>query len=186
MATIIGEKVIFESVPCWNCNGNKTYESNILCPEWNRKVRGRLGGRCPHCGSTNRHRHQIIGHEPVECYYCSGTGQIMETNNSYLTDNVYEVFNYRVYREKDDVGSGSREVIDKAMIGNGIYGGSGKNIGGCTDYGASEQKTDEEVVESVRKNPRWSYLQIADECNILCREISIVVGKYGYTIRAIF
>jgi hypothetical protein len=185
MAKIIGEKIIFEEVLCWNCNGKKTYETNILCPEWNHKVRGRLGGHCPHCGSTNRHQHQIVGQKIVECHYCLGTGQIMETHNSNLTKNVYDAFFYKVYREKDE---DLPKVIDEIMLGKtkNRHGGVGVGIGGCTDYGASARKTDEEIIESVRKTPHWSYLQIVDEHNILCREISIVVGKYGYTVRAIF
>jgi hypothetical protein len=82
---------------------------------------------------------------------------------------------------KEDISSGSRKAIVERM-----YGGEGKSIGGCSDYGASVGKTDEEVIKSVDKIHRWSYLHIMDEDNMLCREISIVVGKYGYTVRSIF
>lgn len=175
MAIVIGDKIIFEEVPCWNCKGTKITERGILCPEWNRKVRGRLGGSCPHCGSKSKYRHQAIGYEMVECYYCSGTGKQMETSNSYITENIYSSLIYRVYRDID-------ETIDVAMLDVSRR----CNIGGCTDYGASVLKTDEEVTKDIDKIHRWSYLQIMDEGNMLCREIAIVVGKYGYTIRSIF
>jgi len=184
MSQVTGDKVIFEDVPCWNCKGTKMTERGILCPEWNNKVRGRLGGHCPHCGSRSKHRHQVIGHETVECYYCSGTGKQMETFNSYVTENIYSHLSYRVYRENPNI----EKIIDGIMLGakQGQYGGMGNNIGGCTDYGASSGKTDEEVIKSVGGIHRWNYLQIMDEDNMLCREIAIVVGKYGYTVRSIF
>ena len=183
MAIVIGEKVIFEEVPCWNCKGTKMTERGILCPEWNRKVRGRLGGHCPHCGSKSRYQHQVVGHETVECYYCSGTGKQMETSISYITENIYSHLTYRVYREIEI----AKEADRIMRLGNDEFANLlRKNIGGCTDYGASVSKTDEEIIKSVDKIHRWSYLQIVDEDNILCREIAIVVGKYGYSIRAIF
>jgi len=186
MAQVMGDKVIFEEVPCWNCKGAKITERGILCPEWNHKVRGRLGGHCPHCGSKSRYQHQVVGRETVECYYCSGTGKQTETCNHRITENIYSSLTYKVYREKDNMSSGSRKVIDDAMMGKNVYGGMGNCIGGCTDYGASVNKTDKEVIDSVDKIHNWNYLQIMDEDNMLCREISIVVGKYGYTVRAIF
>jgi hypothetical protein len=174
MAKVMGDKVIFEEVPCWNCKGTKMTERGILCPEWNNKVRGRLGGHCPHCGATNRNQHQVVGRETVECYYCSGTGQQMETSNSYVTENIYSSLTYKVYRDE--------KIIKEIFSGEG----TGMGIGGCTDYGASVLKTDEEVIKDVDKIHRWSYLQIMDEDNMLCREIAIIVGKYGYTVRSVF
>ena len=176
MAQVTGDRVIFEEVPCWNCKGTKMTERGILCPEWNHKVRGRLGGHCPHCGATNRWRHQTVGQETVECYYCSGTGEIMETSNSHITENVYSRLTYKVYRNNGKDG----------MVNEMSLNPFDRSIGGCTDYGSSAGKTDEEVIKSVHQTHRWSYLQIMDEDNMLCREISIVVGKYGYTVRSIF
>jgi len=181
MALVMGDKIIFEKVPCWNCGGTKQTERGVLCPEWNHKVRGRLGGHCPHCGATNRHQHKVLRYETVECYYCSGTGKQMETCNSHITENVYSHLTYKVYRERE-----TRDVddIDDLIDMNNIS--RKKNIGGCTDYGVSAKRGDEEIIKSVDKIHRWSYLQIADEDNMLCREVAIVVGKYGYSVRSIF
>jgi hypothetical protein len=98
----------------------------------------------------------------------------METSNSYITKNIYSHLSYKVYRNNGT-------VVDETTLNP-----FDRSIGGCTDYGASVLKTDEEVIKDVDKIHRWSYLQIMDEDNMLCREISIFVGKYGYTIRAIF
>lgn len=167
MATIIGERIFFEKVPCWACKGTRILSQNILCPEWNHKVRGRLGSHCPHCGATSRFNHKVVGDEQVDCYHCDA-GQIMETRESNPTQNIMDALVYKVYR-------------DDYRPQNVKY------VGGCTDYGASLSMMDDKLIEEVKKmNWHWHYHQIADENNILCREIAIFPRAVGYDIKAVF
>lgn len=176
MATMIGDKLVLESVPCWNCNGTKLTNQGILCSEWNRKVRGRLGGHCPHCGATNRHNHKVVGYEIVECSHCSGTGIEKEDSCNRLTRNIEDQITYKVYRLFKN---GKNED-------NLRYSSGGFVIGGCTDYGASHSMTDEELIDKVREGNHWYYRQVMDDNKMLCREISIFVKEMRYDIKAFF
>lgn len=175
MAQIIGDKVIWENVECWRCNGKKEVIQNVLCPEWNHKVRGRLGGTCPHCGAKNRHSHQTVGQETVVCPTCEGAGIIMEDLYFYMRRGFFSSLEFKVFRD-----------VDRSPSYNEQYLGH-KIVAGVTDYGRCHKMTDEQLVDKVRNDAGYNqYTKVVDKDDFICRFVGIFVHNQGYTIRAIW
>lgn len=116
-------QVTFKNQVCWECNGTKEVEHNILCPHYHKTVR-KFGGKCPVCNAKNQHSHKVIGSEIIPCPRCNATGEIFP--NMYSSLDFSDLIQYIEIKTYEGLHMSN---FNEGYLGIGI-------IGGYTDYGA--------------------------------------------------
>jgi hypothetical protein len=142
-------QVTFKNQVCWECNGTKEVEHNILCPLYHKPVR-KYGGKCPHCNAKNQHSHKVIGSKIIPCPRCNATGEIM--SDMYSSLNFSDLIQYIEIKTFEGVHMSS---FNEGYLGIGI-------IGGYTDYGryidtikSGKSTLPQIVLESMQERNRY-------------------------------
>jgi hypothetical protein len=169
---IVNGKAVFEEVQCWHCEGTGKYEYFITCPNWRKPVAHKPGRKCEICGSKNQHDHKVVGSEIRDCTICNGKGSMME--NLYDSDRggVWKTLPVKLIR------SNREQTWAEAYLGVGLWS--------CTDYGAHQKMTDEELIQKLHEE-RSGYHQfckyVDKELNV-APEIVVLCNDMGYSVIA--
>ncbi len=164
---IENNKLIFEVVTCWECNGNLKVKRYKTCPNYNKPTYHK---KCEYCGSTNKHDHKTIGSYEIECPTCKGTGKYLENKFDFVPQNII-----------DSLKITEIEKINRNSNFNESYLGFNQ-ISGCTDYGRSHKlSNDEFLIEAKKTMSIVQALKIIDKDNNIL-QFKLVQRLDGYSI----
>lgn len=162
--------LVFEVVNCWHCQGKGTFEYGTFCPNYNKKMYGKV---CKYCGSKSQHGHKVTGKEIKECDICKGTGKVQETESDFLPKEIWQNLTFKVTREQRNLTLG-----ESLLALNLVYS--------CTDYGRAWKETDENLIDSVKNDQGSHQVNKIYKDGNLCNYINIILTQNGYTVVAVF
>ena len=166
---IENNKLVFEIVTCWECNGNLKVKRYKTCPNLNKPTYHK---KCEYCGSSNRYDHKNIGSYEIDCPTCKGTGKYLENRFDFIHQNIID--NLKI-----------TEIVKVNRNSNFNENYLGFNqISGCTDYGRSLKLNNSELINEAKKSMSFTQaLNIIDKDNNIL-QFKLVQRLDGYSIIA--
>ncbi len=131
-------KLKFEYRICWNCKGKKEVTRYKQCPNYNKKMYGKI---CIHCGSKNKHSHTTILKNPeyiITCPNCDGQGIKLENrcDDMTKTERINWLKNVTFKFVENQI-----KTFNDSYIGHG-------NLCGTTDY--ADHRQDRGIIEKIK------------------------------------
>lgn len=176
---IVNGILIFEQVPCWDCEGNKVVTRYTICPNNGKSVIRFPGRQCPHCKAKTKWNHQTTGSYQTGCTVCNGEGTRMENEYDMVTQ---ELWNQWVPSFKWSVSRVNRGgTFNEQYLGIGVFMG-------MTDYGRTKSKSDEQILKDVpfESHPGQPISWLRKGSLVIPSEMVIQVRDDGYTVYAVW
>ena len=165
-------KIIFEIVTCWNCEGRKEVKNYIPCENMYQRTNRKP---CQICGGIGKYNHKSIGEKMVSCFVCEGEGKRQEAAFDTITKECLSyIINNANYIH---IGNNPNDInLDKKFIAD-CYGIGGNHFCGYQDYIDHRQDNAETLLKLIKDGVHpMQVLNYIDKDGILKLNISY----FGY------
>ena len=174
---LVDNLMVYGNDTC-TCMDGQVY-GDKTCPKCHGTQRTKGGKGKGHCNACLRGT-VVDTTKRVPCGRCNGTNSVPADRYTAIPKTVLaEILNIvpiRIHR------SGRKQTFNEAYLGYGM-------ICSVTDYGEYKQKTDEQLVEYIKKELSDDYIQackLLDRQERLCTSIGVYCNNNGYSIMAEF
>jgi hypothetical protein len=158
---VVNGKVVYEIKECDSCYGTGySVETLKDCPNKNQKMHGK---KCIFCGTKSK-EHKLLprkNNKYKTCYWCKGTGFILENKLSWMPREVWNQIKIVKVVSK----ANANTTFNEGYLGIGV-------VAGCTDYGRhwTEFPNDDDLIKHVIADKTF----LGQVCNIIDEEDNIM------------